>query len=128
MEPSRIQAVDHVNLEAPYGVDEGMRWFYGEVAALEEVSCDDPATNRLCFRSRQIELRVNFVDSPEIDPLKPRVTILVPSLSEVGERLEERSVPYTTLTGVMYTDRRLEVHDPAGNRVVLRQETHGGVF
>ncbi len=128
MEPSRIQAVDHVNLEAPYGVDEGMRWFYAEVAVLEEVSCDDPATNRLCFISRQIELRVNFVDSPDIDPLEPRVTILVPSLSEVAEQLEERSVPYTTLTGLMYTDRRLEVHDPAGNRVVLKQETHGGVF
>jgi len=128
MEPSRIQAVDHVNLEAPYGVDEGMRWFYAEVAVLEEVSCDDPAPNRLCFISRQIELRVNFVDSPDIDPLEPRVTIFVPSLSEVAERLEERSVPYTTLTGLMYTDRRLEVHDPAGNRVVLKQETHGGVF
>ena len=32
MQPSRIQAIDHVDIEAPAGREDDWRWFYGEVA------------------------------------------------------------------------------------------------
>ena len=121
MEQSRIQAIEHVNIEAPFGLDDDVRWFYGEVAGLKEVLCEGVAPPRLCFKSGQIEVRVHLVGYPRVHPVMLRLTVAVPALSDAAEKLEERSVPYQRLTGVMYTDRRLETHDPAGNRVALRQ-------
>ena len=122
MKPSRIQAVDHVNLEAASGFAEDLRWFYGEVAGLEEVPGDSQAPPHLCFRSARLELRVWHVDKPRVDPIAIRVTLAVPSLAEAAEDLEERSIAYARLSGIMFTDRRLMTHDPAGNAVILKQE------
>jgi catechol 2,3-dioxygenase-like lactoylglutathione lyase family enzyme len=57
-----------------------------------------------------------------------RVTIAVPSLAEAVQRLDERSVAYERLTGILFTDRRLQVLDPAGNRVEFKQEWGLGPF
>ena len=38
MKPSRIQAITHVNLEATLGLEDELRWFYGELA---ELAADD---------------------------------------------------------------------------------------
>ena len=121
MEQSRIQAVDHVNIGSPFGLDDELRWFYGEVAELVEVLCDGFDPPRLCFKSGQIEIRVHLLDRPCIDPVGPRLTISVPSLTVTTEKLDERSLRYQRLTGTMYTDRRVETLDPAGNRVALKQ-------
>ena len=37
MLPSRIVAVDHVHRQAPLGLEERIRWFYGSVGCLDEV-------------------------------------------------------------------------------------------
>lgn len=121
MEPSRIQAVDHVNLEAPPGIDEALRWFYGEVAQLEPVDRDGPTHAHLTFRSEGIELRIHMQDTPRIQPIASRVTIAVPSLDAAADLLAERRVEFARLTGLLYNDRRLETSDPAGNRIVLKQ-------
>lgn len=128
MDESRIQAVDHVNLEAPNGREEGLRWFYGEVAQLEEVASDGADPLRLCFKSGQIELRVHCVPSPRVEPIECRATVFVDSLATAVEQLEERRVPFTRLSGLLYSDRRVEVHDPAGNRVALKQSSHLGLL
>jgi hypothetical protein len=128
MEESRIQAVDHVNLEARVGVEEAMRWFYGEIARLDEVDSDNREVGRLCFKSGRIELRICCVETPRIESVARRVTIFVESLDDVAECLEEHSIPYTRLSGLMYADRRLEVHDPSGNRVALKQMSYVGLL
>ncbi len=128
MEESRIQTVDHVNLEAPFGVDEGLRWFYEEIAQLEEIDSDDYEPGRLCFKSGRIELRIRCSNAPRIESIARRVTILVESLDSVVEQFEERSIPFTRLSGLLYTDRRLEVLDPAGNRVALKQMSYVGLL
>jgi hypothetical protein len=110
-----------VNIEAPFELDDDLRWFYGEVAELEEVLCDGVDPPRLCFKSGQIEIRVHLMDRPRIEPVGLRLTITVPSLTVTTEKLDERSLRYQRLTGTMYTDRRLETLDPAGNRVALKQ-------
>ncbi len=58
---------------------------------------------------------------PQIEPIKCRVTLLVPSLAEALELLEEKAFPCEKLTGFLYTDRRIVTNDPAGNRVELKQ-------
>lgn len=126
MRSSRIQAVDHVRLDAPRGVDADLRWFYGEVVQLEE--CTDPPAESasLRFRSEQLELRFRLRDDPRVEPIAYRVTIAVPCLQEVAHQLVERGFPVQRLSGLSYTDRRLATQDPAGNRVLLKQMWRGG--
>ena len=122
MKPSRIQAIEHVTLEAPPGLNDELRWFYTEVAELEEAPQAELDGSPLRFRSARIELRVNIREDPLTDSIGCRATILVPSLKESVERLEERNVGCQRLSGIVYTDRRVAVLDPAGNRVELKQE------
>ncbi len=123
MEPSRILAVDHVNIEASPGLEGALRWFYGEVALLDEVPWPIEDSAGLCFRSERIELRLHSVENPRIAAVATRVTIAVPSLSFAAEQLDERRVRYERLSGFGVTDRCLQTLDPAGNRAELRQES-----
>ena len=125
---SRIQAVEHVNLEAPPGIEEAIRWFYGEVALLREVTDAGDGSTMLRFKSERIELRVHVVVSPTIEAVDCRVTIAVPSLPEASDRLTERRVAFDRVSGITLTDRRLQVLDPAGNRVEFKQEWPQEVF
>ncbi len=122
MKESRIQAVEHVNLEAPLGLEETLRWFYGEVGQLDEVTDDGDEWSRLRFKSERIELRVHMVASPTIEGVARRVTIAVPSLSEAAEQLAERRVAFDRISGMTSTSRRIQALDPAGNRVEFKQE------
>jgi hypothetical protein len=121
MKPSRIQAVDHVNLEAPFGSEEGLVWFYTEVGRLDWAADDGEDAPDLCFRSARLELRIRFVDRPQVDPLTRRLTLVVSSLAEAAVLLKERSMPFARVSGLGYTDRRLGTSDPAGHRVELKQ-------
>ena len=121
MRESQLQKIDNVTLEAPFGLEEELHWFYREVLKLDLVDSDQADDARLCFKSARLELRIWLSKCPRIDPIPRRATVLVESLPGVLELLEERSVPYTRLSGVMFTDRRISVNDPAGNRVELKQ-------
>ncbi len=128
MRQSRIQAIDHVNLEAPIGLAEDIRRFYTEIALLDELPRSEADPPRLCFKSERIELRIALLERPWIEPVACRVMIAVPSLAETAELLEECGTPYERLSGLSFTDRRLEMHDPAGNRVALKQAWPSGPF
>jgi hypothetical protein len=117
-----LHKIDHVELEAPQDLREETRWFYREVSKLEELFADHIEAPQLCFRAAQVELRIRLVEHPRIEPIKCRMTLLVPSLAEALEVLEEKAFHYEKLTGFMYTDRRIVTNDPAGNRVELKQE------
>lgn len=122
MKQSRILAVEHVNLEAPPGLNEDLTWFYSEVAGLDpmgDVGVDAP---RLRFKSARIEMRIRIKNNPRIDPVACRATILVRCLSETIEQLVERRIASEPLCGLAFMDRRIAVLDPAGNRVELKQE------
>ena len=122
MNSNRILAIDHVRLEARPGIEEALRWFYGEIGGLEPVPPDPDSVGRLCFKSGRLELSINLVAQPRIEPVATRVTILVPSLDEAAAMLDEHLLRYQRISGIMFTDRRLAVLDPAGNRVELKQE------
>lgn len=128
MKASRILAVDHVELEAPPSLEDDLRWFYGEVAELEEVGVDADDPVGLCFRSERIKLRIRIVATPKIDPVATRVTIAVGDLQVAAERLAERKIACELLTGISFTDRRLQALDPAGNRVELKQVFPAGAW
>ncbi len=119
MGESRIHAVDHVHLEAPPEALEGLRWFYGELVGLKELSSED---GRLCFKSGLLELRIRLSPEAVVEPVDERATFFVASLTEVSAELRERHIEYELLRGFDSTDRRLTLVDPGGNRVCLRRD------
>lgn len=122
-----IQAVDHIHLTAPRSAIEALRWFYGELVDLEESTASHPQPRWLDFSSGRIHLIIELLhDSVQIDPIPTRATFLVQSLSAVRRQLDERGIAYESFTGMSWSDRSLALIDPAGYRVVLRQD--GSVF
>jgi len=121
MGESRIQAIEHVNLEAPLGIDEAMRWFYGRIVGLVEIECAQDGGCMLGFKSERIELRIRLAAEPLISSTPLRLTVKVLSLDEVAEGLDQRRRGYTFYRGLMYSDRRIETLDPAGHRVALKR-------
>ena len=121
MRQSRIQAVDHVNIESPQELEDKLRCFYAEIAELEERPLDAAMDPGIRFRSERIELRIRFSEEPRIESVECRVIVCVSSIDEAAERLSERKTPFQRLSGLAGSDRRIQVLDPAGNRVELRQ-------
>lgn len=122
MQPSRIHAVDHVHIQAALGLDDELDWFYGELAQLDRLPRDAANAHRMRFQSNRLELRIDLCERPVIEGVACRVVLLMPSLEETVAALEDRSVPFERQSSTVWTDRRVEVLDPAGNRVAFKQE------
>lgn len=118
----KLEAVDHVELEAPLGTADELRWFYGEVAGLEAHPPSGEDDNIIRFRSEQLELRIRLCAAPRLEQVARRLTIRVPSMIEAAEMLSDKGVPFGWTSGLSTTDRELVLLDPGGNRVALRRD------
>lgn len=121
MKPSRIQAVDTVHLESLPEFEAELKWFYGELADLPETTHERSGEACLAFKSEQIELLIRLCRDPGIDANSLRVTIAVASLDWVEEQLLDRSRPFHRLSGIVRSDQSIDILDPGGNRVHLKQ-------
>lgn len=166
MSYSRIQAIDVVRLRGEPRHAEALRWFYCEIAGLEDATPPGSAgetvlQNRdgrdgrtsalvpsrlaeapeppsattasaavaavadaaeLRFRSGKIDLTVRLSADRTLESVPYRVTIGVPDLDAVMARLDERRVSYQRFHGLDFSDRRIGLLDPAGNRIYLKQD------
>lgn len=125
---SHLVAVENVVLEAPSELEAALRWFYGELAGLEERPPHTASGDGLCFKSDRIELRFRFGFAGVIDNVPVRVVIVLPSLEAVVAEFEERKMTYERISGLALNDRRVQVLDPVGHRVELRQSTWVGLL
>ncbi len=121
MKESRIQAVDHVHLESPFGLDDRLHWFYGELVELDTVAPPVDRPEMLRFKSERIELRIEKKESPIIEPIANRVVLLVPRLFDICEELDEQRIAFQPISDISATSRRIALLDPAGNRITLKQ-------
>ena len=128
MPESRIQAVDHVHIDAHVADSDRIRWFYAEVALLDEVEPTDRPGDRLCFKSERIELRIGLKEDPRIDGVAVGVTIAVASLEQVEEMLRDNRMLVEKISGLNWTNVRLHTLDPSGNRVELIKQPHWAPF
>ncbi|MHC4608971.1 MAG: VOC family protein [Planctomycetota bacterium] len=126
MRPSQINALERILLEAPQGVEDQLVWFYRDLVELR-LSERSPGES-LCFRSARVELRIALKAAPRLDPAHRRAVISVRSLAQTVETLTERRIAFSRLSGLTWTDRRLSLVDPGGNRVELKQEWRAGVL
>ena len=122
MGSGQIIAVDHVELEGAPGLEPELVAFYCDVGQLPRVEGPLGEPPRLRFRSGQIELRYALVPTPRLSPVACRLVVAVPRLREARQLLDERKVAYERIRGLGFTDRRLSLLDPAGNRVEFKQD------
>lgn len=121
----QIEAVEHVRMRARADLRDRLLWFYREIAMLDLVA-DGMDSGCLRLKSSLIELRIEFVEDPivdpTVDPMVRRMTLRIPSLDVAADLLTENKIEFARIAGISWTDQRLVVHDPAGNRVEFRRK------
>ena len=127
MRPSQIIAIARVALEAPPGAKDRLIWFYRDLVGLTFIE-DTLNHSLLRFRSGQLELHVLLCDQPRIEQIRRQAVVSVESLEATMQTLQEERIPFERLFGVNWSDRRVGLLDPGGNRVELKQEWRRGVF
>lgn len=127
MRPSQIIAIARVRLEGPVAARERLIWFYRDLVGLVFIE-DMLNPSVLRFQSAQLDLHIELSDRPKIDPSCRRALLSVRSLEATATVLDEEGVAYQPLSGWTWSDRRLALLDPGGNRVELKQEWRRGVF
>ena len=127
MRPSQIIAIDRVRLEGPVAARDRLIWFYRDLVELVFVE-DTLNSSALRFRSARLELYIDLSDRPKVDPHRRRALLSVRSLEATAAVLDEEGVAYQPLSGWGWSDRRLSLLDPGGNRVELKQEWRRGVL
>ncbi len=127
MRPSQIIAIDRVRMEAPLPARDRLVWFYSEVVglALRDDSADGAC---LRFHSAQLELHIDLVANPRVDVNRRKAVLSVRSLDATLAALDESGIACRPTSGWAWTDRRVSLLDPGGNRVELKQEWRRGVF
>jgi hypothetical protein len=58
---------------------------------------------------------------PEVDEVRRRLTLVVASLDELERRLVEIAWPFERVRGIVGSDDRIDLNDPAGHRIEIRQ-------
>jgi catechol 2,3-dioxygenase-like lactoylglutathione lyase family enzyme len=123
---SGIVGLHHVQLAAPAGSEDRLRWFYGDVLGLPEVAKPPVLAARggVWFRSAHVELHLG-VEEDFRPARKAHPGLLVAGLDELARRIEAHGV------GVEWDDslpgfRRCYVADPFGNRVELLEPVSAG--
>jgi hypothetical protein len=121
MEAPSILAIDDVNLYAHPRMADELVMFYSELLGLEHRSSHEQS--QLTFSGYPVSgpwLVVNLAQEYPEDPfVGARLTILVKSLLDCAEQLDERRLPYQWSRGFEFYDCRLFLTDPAGYRVEL---------
>lgn len=105
-------------MEAGPGVAEELTFFYADVLGLEPV---DGERGTLCFETQRMQVRFVITPDAEPSPMRRRLVLQISSLERMRGRLDEFEVNYEWHQGMQYTDRRIDVLDPADNRIELRQ-------
>ena len=127
MRPSQIIAVDTVAMQAPSAARERLIWFYRDLVGLTFIE-DTLNSGCLRFRSALLELRIVLDDVARVDAVRRQALVSVRSIEDTALALDEEGIAYERVSGWGWSDRRLSLLDPGGNRVELKQEWRRGVF
>lgn len=116
-----IVGIHHVQLAAPAGSEDRLRWFYGAVLGLPEVAKPPVLAARggVWFRSAHVELHLGMEEG-FATARKAHPGLLVDGLEDYARRIESHGV------AVEWDDsfpgyRRCYVADPHGNRIELME-------
>ncbi len=116
--PPRIHAISSVQIEAMPGLEDRLRWFYGELLGLESTAGEN---GNLVFHSKRLQLVVALKPDARSSPMRRRLVLEIPSLDRMREQLDELQMVYEWYEGMAFTERRIFLLDPGENRIELKQ-------
>ena len=127
---TEIEAVQDVFIEVRPEKSEESREFYTQILGLllepARQPPDDPVSPEAGGELRLVGQRHRLIlqsrQDPQIDSVKRAALITVKSLTDVREMLEDRAIPYVRLRSLGWAGERVQVSDPSGNLLELRQE------
>ncbi|UCG32177.1 MAG: hypothetical protein JSU68_10980 [Phycisphaerales bacterium] len=123
---SEVEAVDDVRVSAALSLAEESREFYVEILGLQEDENRKgraaPEGGELVFCGQHNRLILQLMEAPSVQPLKRKALICVKSLQGVRDVLDDRRIEYVRCRSLGWAGERLQVWDPSGNLVELRQE------
>lgn len=120
MSTPRLLAIDDVRLTAPPAAAHQVAEFYTQVVGLRLLA-PEPEDARLVFCGYSVvkpRLIVHLVEERPADS-RGVVQVVVRSLAEVEELIQERGIEPDWTRHLSHFDRRLTILDPAGNRAEL---------
>ena len=100
------------------------RRFYTEYLGLVEVEhppVPEGGPAVLCFEGQRNRVCIKSWERPVVDTVPVRAVIAVKSLDALRQILEDNRVMYFSLRGVGGLSHRLQVLDPEGNRLEVRE-------
>ncbi len=119
--PTEVLCVREVRAEMPAERVAQVRDFYTRLLRLEPWPDGAQIPGCLGLGSQQRGLLLQVRHDPIIDPVRIRVRLLVDGLDELRQRLDQQPWPYEFLHGLGWTERRMLLHDPAGNLIEVRE-------
>jgi hypothetical protein len=116
----KLQAIEHVRIEALEDRLEAAAKFYGELLRLPRLEDIAPPVFA-AFGPRRLRLELLAAETPRIDRHRRRCVLEVASLDECEKRLVAAGCRVWRTRGLGLTERRLFVYDPADCLVELKQ-------
>lgn len=116
-----IQAVREVRIEVDHDRLADIERFYCGIFALKPWPANWQTPGGWGVGPPLRGLRFEWRHPPNIDPLRRRLTLLVNSLDLLAVRLEEAEWAFSRARGLLLTDDVIELLDPVGHLVHVRQ-------
>lgn len=118
---STVHAVHELRVGIPLERRSQVRDFYTRVIGLPEWPAECRIPGGWCAGRPRRGIYFVYRHDAEVDAVRRRFTILVPSLDETEEKLREMECGFQRLRGLGYCEQRILVSDPAGHLIELRQ-------
>jgi len=119
----RLLAVGPVTIDAQWRLRAETEQFYAVLIGLgwPQVVVEPSGWGLLAFDLDGPDLRVRLTRRPRIWANRPRVVIEIPDLHGLCCRLRAEDVPYQFMHGWCWTDQRIGLWDPSGNRLEVKR-------
>ncbi|MCH7871183.1 MAG: hypothetical protein IID33_05735 [Planctomycetes bacterium] len=119
--PAAVHAVREVRIGIPIERRREVSDFYTGIIGLPQWPARESLPGGWCAGSPRRGVYFAYRNDADVDAMRRRFTVLVPSLDDIEEKLRDSDRPFQRLRGLSYAEQRILVADPIGHLVELRQ-------
>jgi hypothetical protein len=116
-----VQSVREVRVGIPIERRRQVRDFYADVIGLPEWPANQQLPGGWCAGLPRRGVYFAFRHDADVEVMRRRITVVVPSLDAVEQKLRESECEFERLRGLSYCEQRILVSDPIGHLIELRQ-------
>lgn len=119
--PTNVVCVREVRAGAPVELVDELRRFYADTLGLVPWPERRQIPGGWGVGHPERGLYLQFRHDPEVDQVRRRFALTVPSLAGLEERLLDHPWPYDRVRGFGWSDHHILLRDPAGHLIEVRQ-------